>query len=195
MNNESRGTTLRFSVAAAAVAVAISGCSAVLSTHPVGERPQAVDPADWDGTWLAEDGALTFKVVDPAAGKLVVGWIEDSEGELGLESLEALLLSSNDRLFVNIRDDAEEDGKPPTPRYLFALARREGAELVLWTPRVEPFRTLVDNGTLPGQAEGDEIVLGPMSPEQLALVTSGRAAELFAWDEPVVFRRLIPSPD
>jgi hypothetical protein len=56
-------------------------------------------------------------------------------------------------------------------------------------PDPEKFKTLVEEGKLPGRIKKDSIVLGGLNSEQLKLITSGRTGVLFEWDEPVIFMR------
>ena len=61
----------------------ITGCNAVYTSHPIGEKPVKLEVEDWEGTWLSADGFLVAKVTDSEMGILQVGFI--GENKKGLE--------------------------------------------------------------------------------------------------------------
>lgn len=40
----------------AALALFTGGCSSVTVPSPVGDKPHVLNPADWAGTWLTQEG-------------------------------------------------------------------------------------------------------------------------------------------
>jgi hypothetical protein len=60
----------------------LCGCSAVYSTGPFGEKPWNIEGeiAEWEGTWIYPDGALTVAVTDGSSGLLKVAWVEKKGG-------------------------------------------------------------------------------------------------------------------
>ncbi len=71
--------TLRI-LAAAALLPLVAACDVVLSTHPVGLEPVAVEAEEWEGTWITDDGAFTVRVPE-GAGQVELAWIEEEDGK------------------------------------------------------------------------------------------------------------------
>lgn len=169
------------------LAVGLGGCDYVASSGPVGRQIVRAEPADWEGTWLGEDGALTVRVVDAERGHLEVGWVEAKPGGLVMESIEAHLRDHEGDGYVSVtglEDQEELDG------YLWLRLSREGEQLLLWLPNAESFRRLVEEGTLPGELREDGVVLGALEDAHLALIASDAHGVLFEWQEPMVLRRV-----
>lgn len=163
-----------------------AGCSTVTILQPLGEDPVALPEEAWAGTWIHKDGAVTVRVVNPAQGLLEVGWVEESGGRLATESYTVQLRRSAGWTFGNL--EAEEAG-----HYLWARVKKEGNQVIVWRPDPGQFKRLVEEGRLPGRVTGDDdVVLQPLTAEQVELLTSGREGVLLEWDDPVVFTRLVP---
>ena len=60
----------------------LCGCGAIYSTGPFGEKPWNIEGeiAEWEGTWIYPDGALTVAVTDGSSGLLKVAWVEKKGG-------------------------------------------------------------------------------------------------------------------
>lgn len=166
-----------------ALAVTLAGCDLVSSTHPVG-RPLGVEPADWEGTWVHGNGALTVRVADAERGLLEVAWVEEKEGAFVLETVDAHLGRFEDWTFASFA------GVEETADFLWSRLARDGQELILWWPRPEELRRLVEEGQLPGKVENGDVRLGRLEADHLAILVSEEHGMLFDWDEPMTFRRL-----
>ena len=164
-----------------------AGCDYVVSKRPVGESPVALEESEWKGTWLHGDGPITVRIADAKEGRLEVAWVEEKEGALVLESVDAWLRESGEWIFASF---AGIDGDLDQAGYLWGRLVREEDQLLLWWPRPEQFRRLVEEGLLPGKIEDGDVLLGDLEPEHLAIVTSEEHGMLFAWDEPMTFHRL-----
>ncbi|MHC1744172.1 MAG: hypothetical protein AB9873_14220 [Syntrophobacteraceae bacterium] len=165
---------------------AICGCAAVYATKPVGDVPCPVKPAEWDGTWVNKDGALTLKVQDEQAGRLRMAWVEWSLQGPRLESQEIQLLRSGDATFASVKE-GEDNGRA---RYVWARIKREGNEMICWIPDVEHFRAAGRSGQFPFEEKDDSIILGELTPEHLKTLASPEAGLLYRWDDPVVLLRM-----
>lgn len=164
-----------------------TGCSTVATLQPLGEDPVALPEEAWAGTWIHKDGAVTVRVVNPAQGLLEVGWVEESGGRLMTESHTVQLRRSAGWTFGNL----EAEGEPG--RYLWARVEKEGNQIIVWRPDPGKFKRLVEEGRLPGSVtEDDDVVLQPLTAEQVELLTSEREGVLLEWDDPVIFTRLVP---
>jgi hypothetical protein len=86
----------------------------VYAPRPLGDAVVTLDPAEWQGTWLAPDMVITTTVLDGAAGRLQAAWIERGPGGATLEVVEGSIRSSGDWTFASILDEgAEQVGAEP----------------------------------------------------------------------------------
>jgi hypothetical protein len=165
-----------------ALVAVMAGCNYVATEQPIGKSLE-VEAAEWEGVWLNDDGSLTIRVADAEAGLLEVGWVEDKPDGFVLETIEVHLGRVGGRTFASF------SGIEDTVDYPWSLLGREQDEVYLWWPRAERFQGLVEEGLLPGKVEDGDVMLGPLTAEHLALLVSEEHGMLYAWDEPMVFRR------
>ena len=184
----------RFPVVCTLACAALTGCSTVTSVEPIGKQPLVLVADEWDGTWSDSEDFLEIRVIDPDAGRLEAAWIEIGDDGFELERVEVLLRQSGSSVFGNARElgrngEVESGGDVETQFVFFRLSR-EGDKLILWDPKLEAFRSLVEAGTLPGTVTEDgDVVLEPMTTEQLEWLSSDRSSELWDWTEPGILRR------
>jgi len=192
----------------------IAGCGSVTSTEiPMGDVVTAIDPKDWEGTWLMYGpwnvGVLSFqvRVTDADNGVLDVATV--------LYHSNAAPVFKSFRLYLRHRQsdywlwslkasDASDDAAQPG--YFWGLAaRRLGSErAVLWAPRENAFADLVDQGILQGEVSGTDVLLENFTEKQWELmeaedsVLTQHAHEpklsLFYWEAPLVFIRAARDP-
>jgi hypothetical protein len=195
---------------AAFAVVVLAGCEAVYTSQPLGDEVVVLDPAEWQGTWLAPDMVITTTVLDGAAGRLQAAWIERGTAGATLEIAEGSIRASGDWTFANILDETEEppgeaqggeggqgeseagaaaDVVPAAPRYVWLRVEKGESHLTLWSPNVEQFKILVGDGRLPGRVTDDGVELGELSPEQLRMINDP-ASNLLNWADPAVFVRI-----
>lgn len=164
-----------------ACACVIAGCANVYSTGPMGETPFVVKADEWQGTWVHKDGSVDIKVIDATSGRLQVAWIENMK----LASHNVQLLQAGERLFGSVEDDGN------TNKYLWGLVKKDKNQIVIWTPSVSRFKILVEDHTLPGTVSKDkDVMLGNLTGEHYAVITSETRGILFDWDSPVILIRL-----
>ena len=106
-------------------ALALAGCEAVYTPRPLGDEVVTLDPAEWQGTWLAPDMVITTTVLDGAAGRLQAAWIERGTAGATLEIVEGSVRASGDWTFANILDETESE--PPAEAPGGAEPAAEGA--------------------------------------------------------------------
>lgn len=198
---------------AAVAVVVLAGCEAVYTPRPLGDEVVALDPAEWQGTWLAPDMVITTTVLDGAAGRLQAAWIERGTAGATLEIVEGSVRASGDWTFANILDETESEppaearggaepaaeGAAPVagqgtsqgigPRYVWLRVEKGENHLTLWSPNVEQFKILVGDGRLPGRVTDDGVELGELTPEQLRMINDP-ASNLLNWADPAVFVRI-----
>lgn len=178
---------MRWNVGVALALLLGAGCDYVVSSKPVGESPLVLEESEWKGTWLHGDGPLTVRIAEAQEGRLEVAWIEEKDDALVLESVSAQLRTSGDWIFASftgIDDELDKEG------YLWGRLERDEDRLLLWWPRPERFRRLVEEGLLPGEVDDGDVVLGELGEQHLAIIGSEEHGVLFAWDEPMTFQRL-----
>ena len=179
----------KHALAILAVAALLSGCSAVYSPEPMGDKAVELD-ASWSGTWLSDDATVNTKVLDAANGVLQFAWMEAKPDGIQMESYRVAILARGDTLFANIRDDEKGHG------YHWFLVERKSDRLVLvWGPDAEQFSKAVTEKTLPGKLlapddpNSDDVLLGELEPEHIDRIldpTSG----LLDWKDPLVLVRV-----
>jgi hypothetical protein len=171
-----------------ALALLVSGCSTVFVRAPIGDKPHALDPAEWAGTWLTTDGkAVLVSVPDRAQGVLQLAGLEGDEHDLKLKKYTVYLTESAGWLFANLKGDSPET----VGRFLWGRLKREDDHVMIWAPDVAAFEALVRDGKLKGKTpDSGDVELEPMPTEMLAALASGTLGVPFDWDEPFVLRRV-----
>jgi hypothetical protein len=177
------------------------GCAGVYTLQPVGEKPANLEPAKWDGTWIADlnggPKSFTLKVVDGAAGELRVSGIEERNGKPTLENVTVLVHESGEWLFASVRETAADrlgSNREPNDeefRHAWGRLKRDGDLLIVWAPDVAKFTALVEHGKLRGkEVSGGDILLEKFSAADLRSLTTGGFGVPFEWESPIIFRRL-----
>lgn len=160
----------------------LSGCDVVYTTNPIGEKPTMITTKKWEGTWINPGGSLMIKVVDEEKGLLKAAWIEGADN-LHMEVVE---VSLRDGVFWSTRDKDHQEKE----QYFWGLFKNEDRQIVLWLPDVEEFRNLVKDGKMPGEIQGDNVMLGDLESTHLEMIISEDSGLLFDWKNPLVFMRI-----
>jgi hypothetical protein len=186
-----RAARLASRLLAALAALALAGCEAVYAPKPLGDEVVTLDPAEWQGTWLAPDMVITTTVLDGAAGRLQTAWIERGPAGATLEVVEGTIRSTGDWVFASTLDEPEAPADETTaPRYHWLRVEKGENHLTVWSPNVEQFKILVGDGRLPGRVTDEGVELGELTPEQLRMINDP-ASNLLNWADPAVFVRII----
>jgi uncharacterized protein YceK len=166
-------------------ALLISGCSAVFSTTPVGETPTNIsaEQDEWEGTWIDDDGSAGLvTVIDGTNGILKVDWVEQDKGKVERVSVSMYLRDSGDWTFASfLEEDSEKE------EYIWARIIRKKRQAILWSPDVKKFKTLVEEGVLPGTVDGNDVTLGTLSSNHMEVIMSDGL--LLDWEDPLVMRK------
>jgi len=167
------------------VPLLLTGCSTVTTVHPIGSALDGSLSEEISGTWMASQGHQ-LQVHCDKSGNLhfaAVEWKGDP-GRFELESGTGVLRSLGDLLIFNYIED-EESGISN-----FVLLRVWDGYMVVWTPDVARFRTLVEEGKLAGvagnESEYSDVQLTGSSAEITELLGSMDAGVLFTWSEPAI---------
>ncbi len=178
----------------ALLAVALGACNVVTTPQPFGDGMVQLEPADWEGTWVASDSAdthvVTVKVQNAAAGILVGARVEfkDNPTTAAVAAVQFHVREVAGRLFISMPADPED----PSKGYLWGMLKTSKDQAILWVPSPKAFARYVKEGRLPGNVDGDNAHLTALSPEQQQLIAEKDAKELFDWSDPLVFRRVAP---
>lgn len=166
-------------------------CNPVYSLQPVGEKAMSVvaDKAEWEGTWIHDEGAATIAVTDAEHGKLVIAWFEKINDKLEPRSYEVELRSFGKWTFASVKDP---DKKPV--RYVFARVEKKERQLLLSAPNTDAWQAMVKAKKLPGtisvtkssSGTSTEITVGALGAKELALITSDERAALFDRPTPML---------
>ena len=168
------------------LALITQGCANVLIGEPIGTEPATLVADEWNGTWFNPGGTLTVEVIDAEHGEIDIAWIEAKDGALKMESHRLVLKSAGDWIFGSMKTNEEK----PSEGWLWGRIKKDERQIVFWLPRLKPFEQWVNDGKLPGQIKGDNVILGKLEPEHLALLSGEQAGILYHWDEPMVLMRL-----
>ena len=185
-----------------------TGCDAVVTQQPVGAEVVNLDEATWEGTWLGGEIVVLTTVIDAEKGVLQAAWVERGSEGARFETVTGTVRRTDDWTFLNMEqeqfDDSEGDTQNPasptateTPgstalpvEYVWARVDNDGQRILLWWPDTDAIRAAVTAGTLPGQLkDDDDVLLGPLSDEQLAAINAPGSAFL-QWSEPVSLTRV-----
>jgi len=163
-----------------------SGCSEVYVRQPIGDAPRDItaERGLWEGTWLQDDRALTVVAADAAKGVLRVSWVESDGKESACKSADVYLRNCRDWTFASVRDKDKS-----TDLFLWGRVKLREHWILIWTPATT-FRSLVEDGRLPGAITGDGVVLESLTPEQLQAIVDSSFGVLFDWDEPVILTKV-----
>lgn len=179
----------------------LAGCEAVYSPQPLGDTAVALDPAEWQGTWLAPDTVIITTVLDGEVGRLQTAWMERGPEGAKMEVVEGSIRATGEWTFANMLDDkrdaeqpaaGENEGETPAdsePVYSWLRLQKGQNHLTVWSPNVEQFKLFVGDGRLPGRVTDDGVVLGVLTPAQLALINDP-ASGLLDWNNPAVFVKI-----
>ena len=165
------------------VIIFLAGCESVLTTQPVGETVVQLNPEQWQGTWLHHEAIVTTIVLDKDNGLLQASWIEKREDGIDMEVAKGSVRATGDMTFF-VAEDENQKG-------LFHWARIKKGDnyLIMWSPNVEQFKVLIEDGKLPGKVTEGGVQLDELKPETIKMVDDP-SANLLKWKEPDVFVRI-----
>jgi hypothetical protein len=188
----------------------LGGCYVDADT-PVGDQVMAIDPKEWEGSWLSIGRGDTFrvKVVDAANGVLRATSISEWLGKTKLETTDLYLRRSasfGDYWLLSGKE-SDSDGNTTKPVYVWlGIAGAGRNTCVFWVPRGAVFRALVQSGVLPGKGSDPRVHLRQLTAEHLKMISEEDSvmrlsmlednptlepkSPFFFWNQPFVFIRL-----
>lgn len=180
---------LRLFFISVCICLLLPACTSVYVSKPIGETPLVLD-SSWEGSWLTDDGVVESSLVDGEQGLLQLAAIESGPEGLRLETAIVALKEKDGVIYANVRDDETEK------LYYWAIvARKSDRFIVAWYPEAKKFKSLIAQEKFPGslQKPGDEhndnVILGELKPEHLAMINDP-ASGLVDWKDPVVMIRV-----
>ena len=174
--------------------VVLCSCTGVLCKRPVGDEPVLLDKGRWNGSWTTPEGDVMFtRVVDSAKGLVEIAMISLEEKEIKMEKRILQIRKSGDWLWASSKEDSEAN-------YEFGRISEPDEEMIFWLPKAAAFIERVRKGELKGllpkDSEGKEtgtVVLDALSAENIKDIEAGKWGNVFAWERPMVLRRLKPA--
>ncbi len=163
--------------------ILLAGCESVMTTQPMGEMVVELSPEQWQGTWLHHEVIVTTTVLDKDNGLLQASWIERQEDGNSMEVAKGTVRATGDMTFFVARDENQKE--------LFHWARVKKGDnyLIMWSPNVEQFKTLIKDGKLPGKVIEGSVVLDELKPEAIQMIDDP-SVNLLKWKEPDIFVRI-----
>lgn len=176
------------------LALFFCACNPVYSTRPVGDKPRSLgaEKAEWEGTWVHGDGAITVVVTDAERGKLRAGWFEKAGDGLQPRVFDVELRTFGKWTFASVKD-------PDKPRYIITRVEREDRQLLLFQANTDRWKDLIAAKKIPGdlrpikKSDGKvetEVTAGPLGAKELAFITAEEQASLFRWSQPTSFVKI-----
>lgn len=178
-------------------AALLTGCGAVMVTQPMGDRPVALDPADWEGTWASDEIVMLTTVLDSEAGVLQAAWLERYEDGARFETVTGMVRQTGDWIFLSTEhvpvqadEELQSEAENEPPRYLWSRIDNNGRRAIVWWPDLDQFRDAVNGGRISGQVKEDnDVLLGPLDAAQMETINSP-SGNLMNWAEPLVLVRI-----
>jgi hypothetical protein len=181
------------------ILIALAGCSVITSMNPIGIQPVKLDPADWDGLWTDGEGYVFMKVKDAEQGIVhaTITGLEysDETGKLEIEQFDLFIRAGKSGKFMNFRlKDTADDGimnEENTESYVWLLCEKNSNQLMLFTPNVDQFKSLITDGKLKGSIFKSGAMLTGTSDEITGYLDSVPEQHmLYEWKDPVPFIRI-----
>ena len=167
------------------VILILTGCVAVYTPEPLGDKAVQLNTKEWQGTWLAPEMVIITTVLDKDKGRLQAAWMERGKDGAKMGVLEGSIRTSGDIMFTNIKDD----NPSVEPRYIWLVLDKSEDHFTVWIANLEQFKAMVTDGRLPGEETDDGVVLGALKPEHLEMITDP-STNLLDWKNPSVFIRV-----
>ena len=175
------------------LATLLAGCSYVVSKHPVGLEKYPLNPEQWDGRWLHEEGVIAIKVTDPAKGTIQLAWIEHDQEELRFEVITCQILKGKNWLYINELEfpEEEDDGY-----FFWGRLKKEERRILFWSPSVEAFAAAAESKKIRALVNKNESgsriedVRLQDEPEKIIELIENSGSEFLEWEAPITLLRL-----
>ncbi len=162
------------------------GCSIVKTPVPFGLKPVEIEPGHFSGRWEMDDeddDTLEIKILDEANAVLELSY---RDGD-GMRKIKAHLLVGKKWQYVSL--PAADDGSD-SEGYLFGLIKSTPNRIIVWVPKVEKFKQLIEAGKISGKVGKDEVTLDKVTPEVIDIIESEENGFVFEWLEPLILTKL-----
>jgi hypothetical protein len=173
-----------------AILVLFCGCSTVTMSRPLSEDPKPLDQKKFEGTWVANGGALTVRFSENGIAKFAsVDWKDD---EFYLVRGEMIVTHGLNRRFLSLR--IEEDGKWMDSYLLLQYRFTDDGDLLVWEPNFKAFEEAINKGALQGAIRKEkysETIAITSEPQVLLNFIDAREEKvLFEYQDPHLFKRV-----
>ena len=174
------------------------GCL-VETQEPVGETPASINPQEWEGAWIEDDGYADtnriLQIFNPPQGIFLMKrkkWNEKKKQEEYSETHWLYLRQSGDWLFASWREVG-------TSTFFWGRIENRAMEdrgrvLLLWLPNPDKIHALVKEGLLPGRWVGEkgkkQLILGPLLPKHYQVMRDNEREIFFKRNKPMILVRL-----
>lgn len=169
----------------------LSGCTTVVTQHPIGTEPYFAAKSDWQGTWLSDNEIVKIKVLDESAGSIQIAWIEDNEAELKFEQVTCQLMKSKNAVYIHTLNLPNEDFGG---YYVWGKIQLENNQIIIWEPMFEAFKSAYQEKKLKASVEKNDkqeisnIQLTDTPENILSVIENDKT--FFDWENPTVLVRL-----
>lgn len=129
----------------------LCGCSAVVSTRPMGETPlDLTGEADkWVGTWRSPVGPCMLTIVDATNGVLALTSTKpQSWWRWSNETMNVYLRTAGEWTYASV-----DQSEGTNACHLWGKVANDEGIILWWAPDPDKFKPLVESGALPGTIE------------------------------------------
>lgn len=171
----------------------LSACSVVRVNQPVGTKPVTLDPAEWNGTWIADGDVVQVTAHESKKGILNLTWIETDEKEnkpVAFSMPAHIRATREGWTYASILDpDGVKDAKGNSSHWWGRIEKLDD-RILLWAPVPSKFADAVQEGKLPGKVDDDDVWLSNLKRKHLKFMEDENSPVLFAWDKPHIYDRI-----
>jgi len=168
-----------------------TGCSSVMTKHPLSAQSKLIDKEKIEGVWLVEDDLFHVKFDSNSVAQIVgIGW---GSNQFYMMRGEVILTEGDENNFASIRFQ-DEEGKWWDSYIFFPYTFSEQGDLILWLPKEDIFEEAIEKEELYGiikrEKYSSKITVTDSSSKLLSFIKAQGNLKLFQYTEPTVLRKI-----
>lgn len=165
--------------------ILVSGCSSIKSINKLGETPYVPNITEWEGTWVAEGGALQLQVIDQKQGQIEILFIDSGK----LHKYRLFLTQSDKDTYMNFLEKQEDKFYYPVK------FKKKKNQVIIWLISESLMKKAISNKTLAGvitkHKYSEEIQIKASKKDLNRYFSENSDQMLFNYNDPFILRRLV----
>lgn len=134
--------------------ILLSGCSTVVSKHPVGLEPFVPHKEQIEGIWVSDNEPVKIKLINESEGIIKFAWIEeDNKSDFKLGAGTGKLLKGNKGVYINSLGLPGEDFGG---FYIWGKIQFKDNKIIIWPPSFESFKSAFENNKIKAIVEKND---------------------------------------